>query len=437
MYDVRLEVNGVQYGGFRSGEFTLSLEQMCNDFSLKCTNTWVNEDGSASADHPPIEEGNRCKFIVDDSTMIDGWVDNSDASYDPTSYHLEVNGRSTSCDLVDCSAVPARGGQWVGQTVHTIVSDLVQPFAAVRFAVENAGAAIPKFTLQRGETVGAAILRAAHLRHLLVYTAGDTLMIAKAGSTRTSTVLRRGERIIEAKKHSSLAERYSDYTFKGQTLARDEVNGVAASQIHNAVHDNGVPRYRPLMIVSNGHDGPSDLGARAIMERNQRAGRAERLTVKVEGWKTDEGYLWEPNIRVQVTDDWHDIDQDMIVVSATFSFSGDTGAGGYATSLELCDPRAFEDGDVPLVRRRRRRPATVTNPLLATTPMTDGIAGQPYFVSFGTGSGFAEGRPPTNPNERDDAAINDALNWTPPSRETTATPQPSASRTTRPRRHRQ
>jgi prophage tail gpP-like protein len=361
VYDVRLEVNGVAYGGFRSGEFKLGLEQMCNSFNLRYSDVWIER-----GERPPIEEGDRCKLIVDGNAMIDGWVDEAIRAYDAMHYELSCSGRSTAGDLVDCSAVKQAGsnvtmGPWRNQRLSSIAADLVYPFAAVTLLVEgDEGAAIPKFVLQRGETVSAALCRLARLRSMLVYTAGTTLVMAKVGTHRTDTILRGGINIPDAnilggERQASLADRFSDYIFKGQTRARDDVNGVAANQIGHAVEDHGVPRYRPTLIVAGGADGPSDLGARAIMERNQRAGRGERITVKVEGWKTTEGYLWEPNILVRVTDSWLDVDQDLIVVSASFAFHGDTGQGGYQTSLELCDPKAFDNGDAPLIRRRRRR----------------------------------------------------------------------------------
>lgn len=382
MYDVRLEVQGVGYGGFRSGEFKLGMEQMCNSFDLKYSDVWV-EHGS----HSPIREGDRCKLIVDGDVMIDGWVDDSSSSYSSMHYELTVSGRSTACDAVDCSAMN-KPGQWTNQHAGTIAAELVYPFAAIGLIVlGDQGAKIPKFTLQRGETAGNAICRLARLRNMLVYTAGTQLVMAKVGTQRTTTVLRRGINILEGSRKGSLADRFSDYIFKGQTRARDEVNGVPANQIRGDVEDHGVPRYRPMLVVAGGADGPADLGARAIMERNQRAGRGERLTLKIEGWKTDEGYLWEPNLRVRVTDDWLDVDQDMIVVSAAFSFQGDTGAGGYTTSLEVCDPRAFDMGDAPLLPRRRARPQ-MWNPLI-NTPLFLADATTPTAFVPGGSTGLA------------------------------------------------
>jgi prophage tail gpP-like protein len=373
VYDVRLEIQGVGYGGFRSGEFKLGLEQMCNSFDLRYSDVWV-ERGS----HSPIHEGDRCKLTVDGNAMIDGWVDEATTAYTPVHYELSASGRSTACDLVDCAALNTPG-QWTGQRIGAIATDLVRPFAAVSVVVSgDQGPKIPKFTLQRGETVGAALCRLARLRTMLVYTAGTQLVLAKVGTNRTTTVLRRGVNILEGSRKGSLADRFSEYVFKGQTRARDEVNGVVANQMRGAVQDRAVTRHRPMLVVAGGADGPADLGARAIMERNQRAGRAERVTVKVLGWKTDEGYLWEPNLRVRVTDDWLDVDQDMIVVSASFSFQGDTGSGGYQTSLELCDPRAFDTGDAPLLPRRRARPVEVwtdapsiqgVSPILPASPL--------------------------------------------------------------------
>ena len=76
MYDIRLEVNGLAYGGFRSGEFRLSLEQMCNDFSLDYADVWQQR-----GERCPIQEGNRCKLTVDGNVMIDGWVDEANVEY--------------------------------------------------------------------------------------------------------------------------------------------------------------------------------------------------------------------------------------------------------------------------------------------------------------------------------------------------------------------
>lgn len=388
MHDVRLEVNTEAFGGFQGGSFTMSLESLAATFELRYADTWTERGESV-----PIDEGDRCKVLIDGLTLIDGWVVESTREYDATSRKLSVSGASLTTDLVDCTAMN-EPGRWRNQLVSQIVADLCYPFATIQpMVVGDEGARIPKFAIDDGETVGSAISRLARLRGLQCYSAGSELVLTKAGNVRTSTVLRYGRPILRARRVGSLAQRFSDYVFKGQTRATDERNGIAASQINGTIFDNGVPRYRPILLDAHAVDGPDDIGARAIMERNQRAGQAERISVTVEGWTTDEGWLWEPNMRVRIADEWLDVDQEMIVVSVKLTYNGDTGAGGYATEMELCDPAAFDTGDAPLVRRRRARRQDNPNPLVYFAGGSGGLTGQQAFGSFATGSGFG-----TSPN---------------------------------------
>ena len=75
----------------------------------------------------------------------------------------------------------------------------------------------------------------------------------------------------------------------------------------------------------------------------------------------------------------------MIVVSVKITFNGDTGAGGYVTEMELCDPRAFDTGDAPLVRRPRPRWIIANGGHLATS--SDYLTGSAGFVEPGSPTG--------------------------------------------------
>ena len=100
MHDVRLEVNGLAFGGFVSGELSFSLESMCTTFRLSYVDVW-----RAHGERIPIAEGDRCKITIDGSPVFDGWVDESTREYTENSRSLSVSGRSTACDLVDCQRV--------------------------------------------------------------------------------------------------------------------------------------------------------------------------------------------------------------------------------------------------------------------------------------------------------------------------------------------
>ncbi len=377
-HTVKLRVNGVDFEGFKGGEIRLGLDQICSSFSL----SYFDARGSSAP--TPIEDGDRVTVLIDDRVIMDGWVDELTLRYDKSHYSATVSGRSTTCDLVDCTARPARTS-WKNQPMSAILADILNPFALQARIVGSEGAKFGKFRLQRGETCGDAITRLVRPRGLVAYTSGSDLVIARAGATTTQTVIRLGDQVIRGGRTSSQTQRYSDYIFKGQTRANDTVNGVNASQLDGVVEDQGITRHRPLVIVRGGQDSKADLGQLAVLERNQRAGRGERLTYTVHDWERQEG-LWEPNVRVRVVDSMLNVDCEMLVVNVGFTF-GTT--GGYVTELELTRPEAYDVIDYPVRRRGRgmrdRNAISLpeTNPLLL---MNDVLSGTALTATFGRGA---------------------------------------------------
>jgi prophage tail gpP-like protein len=344
---VKLRVNGVDFEGFEGGEVRLGIEQLCSSFSLQ----YFDNRGSQAP--TPIEDGDRATLLIDDRVIMDGWVDELNVEYDAKSYRATVSGRSTTCDLVDCTAGVTTGNpvktSWSNTPLTGILADLLNPYALQARLIGSQGANFSKFRLKKGWSVGEAIARLVRPRGMVAYTIGSDLVVARAGATSTATVLRMGDQIIRGRLHRSQTDRYSHYVFKGQTRANDTVNGVNAAQLDGVVEDRGVARHRPLMIVRGGQDSKADLGQLAILERNQRAGRGERLSYTVYDWERQEG-LWEPNIRVRVIDTMANVDCEMLVVGVGFRFGVNE---GYVTDLELTRPEAYDVLDYPVRRRGR------------------------------------------------------------------------------------
>jgi prophage tail gpP-like protein len=350
VHDVKLEVQREAHGGFQHGLVKLSMEQIASTFQLGYTDVW-----SSSRERVPIRRGNRCKLTVDGLTLVDGWVQEASREYDEKKRTLSASGLSTTGDLVKCSAVN-KPGNWTNQHLGQIITHLCQPYAAVHpLILGDQGDPFGKFAIQRGgETSGDAVLRAARMRGFAVYTIGDDLVAARTGSERSPTNIERGRNVLKGKFTDSEAERYSDYIFKGQTRGSDTQNGVASAHMGHVVYDNGVARFMPLKVQAGGAEGPKDLGMRAVMERNQRAGRGERWFYTVKGWMRDEGGFWEPNVIHHVRDPELEVDDDLILVSSEFEFDGGERPSGFVTRLEFTHPEAFDVGEYPRRRSPRR-----------------------------------------------------------------------------------
>lgn len=359
---VKLRVNGADYAGFQGGEIRLGIDQICSSFSLDYF------DGHGAT---PIEWGDRCQLLIDDALVMDGYADDVDTDYDARSYKTTISGRSTTGDLVDCAAGVRPAGppktSWKNSPISAIVADILNPFALQARIVGDPGANFAKFRLQKGELCADAITRMIRSRGFVAYTEGSDLVIARAGATSTATVIRRGDQVTRGSNRSSGAQRFSHYIFKGQTRANDTVNGVNAAQLDGRVEDQSVERWRPMIVVKGGQDSRADHGQLAVLERNQRAGRGERLTYTVVGWENQEG-LWKPNVRCRVVDDWANVDCEMLVANVTFRLTkGGDSSPGYVTEIELTRPEAYDVIDYPRrVRRRGVRDSLATTPIPVT-----------------------------------------------------------------------
>jgi prophage tail gpP-like protein len=102
-----------------------------------------------------------------------------------------------------------------------------------------------------------------------------------------------------------------------------------------------------LLIVSDGGD---DLKVRAEWERNVRAGRARRVTYRMQGNTAPLGVPWEINRLISVTDSFLDLRERLLVVGYNISHSS---SGGTETQIDLCAPQAFDTLKPPLVASKK------------------------------------------------------------------------------------
>lgn len=344
---VELRVNGKVFDDFESGSVELSMEQGCNSFSLEYVASQVSEKTRQ------IFEGDECELALATTkgpeVVISGYVDASEDDDGPDSLRLTASGRSRTCDLVDCSAT-FTPGRWKKAKIEKIALDLCLPFSVDVFVEGDQGAAFPDFSIDKGETVYDAIARASLRRGLFPYCTGGELILAAAGSTKTRTVLERGKNIIQSRRSSSWAGRYSDYLLRAQVRATDTNWGKNASQVNATIQDVEINRWRPLLVQAEADD-KKDLKTRARVECNTRAGRGMRVSCLVDGWETDEGTAWRPNTLVRFKNLVLGVDADLLITTVRFRF----GAGEpRETELEMTRPQAFDVKNYPALGRGKQ-----------------------------------------------------------------------------------
>lgn len=323
------------YGGWQRVSVTRSIEQVANSFDLEVTERWPGQSTSR-----PIRPGEKCTLKLDGETVITGYVDDAEPTYDRQSHGISVRGRDATGDLVDCSAV-YKTGQWANAKLDRIAKDLCTPFGIEVKVEVDVGDAFTSFKLEPGETAFECIERAARLKAVLLVSDGEgNLVITRAGKDRSESALLEGQNILSARGQFSWKDRFSTYIVKGHDRIALDADAVASHIAPTATAtDEAITRYRPRIILADDHGNKTRFRDRAEWERNVRMGRGLRGSITVQGWRDGAGKLWLPNTLVTVTSPLlYLYEAEMLIVGCLYTLD-DTGT---RTALSIARPQAFD-----------------------------------------------------------------------------------------------
>lgn len=337
--DLQLIVSGTKYEGWKTQRVTMSLDQLARTFDVGYT-----EKATQDSKPVPIFRGDPCSLKIDGKLVVSGYASSVDKNQGWGECGANIKGSSFTGNLVPCTAIH-KGGQWLNATCLTIAEDICKPFGIKVRADVGVGAKLPRFALEEGETAYEAIKRAAGQRALLLLTDADgTLVLTRAGTYKSGTVLKYGVNIKQSSWTSSMDELFSSYTVKAQVAGSDIFSGSAANTIKATVPDSRITMYRPVTLCADSEDSKKELLDRAKWERNQRYGAATRYACTVKGWYDNDGVLWAPNILAQVDDPGFNLADTLLIVSVQFARSIEEGT---TTQLELTSKEAYELIDIP------------------------------------------------------------------------------------------
>lgn len=327
-----LKVNGAFYGGWKSLRVTRSIEQVAGTFELTVTDRWSDSDTAS-----PIRPGQSCQLLLDGDPVITGYIDDVEPDFDAGAHGIRVTGRDKTLDLVDCAAV-FKGGQWSSTTLARLAKDLCTPFGIEVRNEVPVGKAFAH-TIDPGESAFECLERAARMQAVLLVSnpAGD-LVITRAAKTLLPIELVQGRNLLSGRATFSWRERFSSYTVKGQHPGRDGFNGVDAAQPAATFADPAITRHRPKVVLAETHGHGATFRDRAEWEANVRAGRGNRGTLSVQGWRREDGPLWMPNALVRARSSILWLDADVLIVGCSWSLD----ERGTRTELSIARPEAFE-----------------------------------------------------------------------------------------------
>jgi prophage tail gpP-like protein len=327
MTGIRLVVDGLSYEGWISVEIERALDDFAQRFSLRYLDRW------ASDQQPwPIRAGAACTVVYGDETLITGYVNRARFTASGDAWTLSADGRSKTGDLVDCSATHATSF-WRNKTASAIASDLVAPFGlSVRVEGADDTQLYPRFGLEEGESVHAALDRLCKVRALVPTTSPGGDVVLKQLGTGGSAILLQTEQAIQHELSEDDSDRFSAY------LVRATGVGTVEQAFSKAVaSDPAVKRFRPLVVIGDAPAGTVQAKTRAEWERNIRAGRSEKLRYTMPGALAIDGHTYTPGKLYHISDSMLGVDETLVCSRAVLRAA----ERELVTDIELCRPETY------------------------------------------------------------------------------------------------
>lgn len=334
MAEVRLKVDGMIYGGWKTVDVRRSLDIAADTFALSVTDRWAGQD-----ERRPIRMGSPCEIWIDDEKLITGYVDDVNPSYDANTRTVEIDGRSKVGDLIDCAlATTDQQYQFYNQNFAAIAKRLANYFGVE--VVDLVGKYKParQRNMEAGQRAFELLEEIAREEAvMLVSDADGNLVITRASGDRLTASLEAGKNVLSAQGRFSMKDRFSQYRFLAQGIGWSERNGEASAHIVGQADDLLV-RFRPTVNLAEDASTPEAIRKRAEWQRNVSYGRSMQATYTVAGWKHAEG-LWVPNKLVRIVDEWMGLDGVWWLIS-TVRFRLDE--NGSRTDITVMPKEAFD-----------------------------------------------------------------------------------------------
>ncbi len=312
--NIKVLVNGLEYGGWLEVEVEAGIENSARDFTFKATSKWPGSTDTLSA----IKPFDLCQVLIGSDVVVTGYADKFPGSYDANSVSNSVGGRSKTGQLVDCAALN-EPGQWRGKKVEFIAAEIAKPYGIKVKCEVDTGAVVHDHQVQPSESAFDSIDSLMQARGLLATDNADgDLVIIKTGVKSAFDALELGKNIWKASWDRDFSQVFSEYRARGQKAGTDKAHGKATNHAKSVLTDDSVKLKRILVMQPSGQHDKDSLVDRTAFEKAQRVAKTKERDYEVQGWRQSNGALWEPNLKVKVVDPVIGSDGEMLIVSVTY-----------------------------------------------------------------------------------------------------------------------
>ena len=126
---ILLKVKGTVYTNFLSATVQIRLDTLSNSFSFDA----IAEDGNPL----PFSLGDKCEILIDDDTVITGFIEILNVSYDANSHVISLTGRDKTGDLLDSTLRKLPGISAQAVTLKQIIENVIESLGTDIKVIDN------------------------------------------------------------------------------------------------------------------------------------------------------------------------------------------------------------------------------------------------------------------------------------------------------------
>ena len=350
MSEITVKVNGTTLSpNFTEYTISRSVEDLSGSFSLSCT---------TDADEAlPFKQGQEIQILIEGTPVLTGYIEILTVDYSENSHEINIQGRDKVADIFD-STVGAALEIKATITLDQVIARVLKQINAKGVQVINK---VPEITAQPfttnelvsgeiTETLFSFLEKYTRKRQVLMTTDGKgNVVLARSGQQKATSAIyhftndRKG---INNVKNASMtfdnSQRFHTYRIVSQGNPSANATGTTTSSAVvnrlGTATDSDIRASRVLDITAESSTDIATLTRRAEWEAKIRKARAIVYSVTVQGHTMIASNPWEPNLLVQIKDEYALIDASMLIKSVTYSL---TTTEGSTTDIEFVHPDSY------------------------------------------------------------------------------------------------
>lgn len=345
-----LEVNGETFEGFTEISVIRSIGAISGSYSFGVT--------SSKKISLPIQEGQACRVLIDETPVINGYVETIPIEYDSQSHTIQISGRDKTMDVIDSSSVVKELSGTL--SFQAAIRQVLDGNGLQDIDIINQVSGLEPFkdgdieSAEVGESVFEYIEKYARKRQVLLTGDGNgNIVITRSGTANATTallnVVNGTNNILSASGQYSGTDLFNKYIVRSQQnpVALENAGNIATSEIVNqsgTVTDSNVRATRILEIRPDQAGSSEDSKQFATWTRNIRRSKAFSYTAVVQGHYQDEAKtrLWIPNEIVSINDDFmgmnSQLNAKMLIDTVEYRQNLDSGT---TTAITCVDKNAY------------------------------------------------------------------------------------------------